>query len=444
MAVSLGYQNVYRYPEGYPEWLERGYPVVVSDISAPVPGADTIVPVPSGIYLILILAAVLVGGMALNLTPCIYPLIPITVSYFGGRSETVQGSKVVHGIVYILGLSVTNSTLGVIAALTGGLVGALLQNSFVLAGIAAILLIFALSLFGFWEIRLPVRFNALAARTYGGYGGSLFMGLTLGIVAAPCIGPFVVGLLSWIAAIGKIWFGFTVFFILSVGMGLPLFFLALFSANLDRLPRSGEWMIWVKKLMGWILVAMAIYFVRPLLSGSWGVILYSFTATAAGFHLGWLENSNVPAPAFQWVRKLVGIGCLAAALFITGSHFTRGPGIQWASYSDTIDTILAQAKEEGKPVIIDFSAAWCAPCRELDETTFRNVAVLDMARQIVMIKIDLTSGAGEGQRELLERYQVKGVPTVIFIDSQGRERGDLRLVDYLPADEFVVRMKQIL
>jgi thiol:disulfide interchange protein DsbD len=382
--------------------------------------------------------------MALNLTPCIYPLIPITVSYFGGRSETAQGSKVVHGTVYILGLSVTNSTLGAVAALTGGLVGALLQHSIVLAAIAAILLVFALSLFGFWEIRLPARFNALASRTYSGYGGSLFMGLTLGIIAAPCIGPFVVGLLSWIAGIGKIWFGFTVFFILSVGMGLPLFLLALFSSNLDRLPRSGEWMIWVKKLMGWILVVMAVYFLKPLLAEPWGVIFYTFTATAAGFHLGWLEKSAGQTLGFRRLRVLVGIACLVAATFAAGSYLTRAPGIEWISQTDGIDLVLAQAREDGQPVIIDFSADWCAPCRELDETTFRHPQVRAAAKQIVMVKIDLTRGPDDAARALLEQYQVRGVPTIVFLDSSGRERGDLRLVDYRPPEEFLQRMKQIL
>ena len=441
MAVSLGYQNVYRYPEGYPQWLERGYPMVVS-ASAPVTSAP--MPVPSGFYLLLALATVLVGGMALNLTPCIYPLIPITVSYFGGRSETVQGSKLIHGTVYILGLSATNSTLGVIAALTGGLVGALLQNSIVLVGIALILLIFALSLFGYWEIRMPGRVNALATRTYGGYGGSLFMGLTLGVIAAPCIGPFVVGLLGWIAAIGKIWFGFTVFFVLSVGMGLPLFFLALFSSNIDRLPRSGEWMIWVKKLMGWILVGMAIYFINPLIADPWGVIFYTITATVAGLHLGWLEKSTGQTPAFGKFRAVVGIGFLAFATFVSGSYLTRAPGIEWILHTGGVDVILAQAKDDGKPVIIDFSADWCAPCRELDATTFRNPEVRAAAKQMVMVKIDLTSVPDDTARDLIEKYQVKGVPTVVFVDRDGSERGDLRLVDYRPAEEFLRRMKQLL
>ena len=216
---------------------------------------------------------VLAGGIALNLTPCVYPLIPITVSYFGGRSGQGQGRLVLHGILYIGGLSLTNSILGVVAALTGGLMGAMLQNPVVLIVIAAILVFFATSLLGFWELRLPEGLTRLASKSYTGYFGTLFMGLTLGVVAAPCIGPFVLGLLTWVASMGSPWLGFIIFFTLSLGLGLPLFLLAIFSGKIDKLPRSGEWMLWVRKLMGWVLVGMAAYFIRPLFPETWGIFL---------------------------------------------------------------------------------------------------------------------------------------------------------------------------
>ena len=149
------------------------------------------------------LFGIFAGGIALNLTPCVYPLIPITVSYFGGRSGEGHGRLLVHGACYIGGLAVTNSVLGVTAALTGGLMGALLQNPFVLGGVAAILLFFATSLFGFWELRLPHRLTQAASKSYTGYFGTLFMGITVGVVAAPCIGPFVLGLLTWVAGTGN-------------------------------------------------------------------------------------------------------------------------------------------------------------------------------------------------------------------------------------------------
>jgi thiol:disulfide interchange protein DsbD len=132
------------------------------------------------------LLGIFAGGMALNLTPCVYPLIPITVSYFGGRSGRRQ--LIGHGVCYIGGLAIANSVLGVVAAMTGGLMGALLQNPFVLALVATILVVFATSFFGFWELRLPSSLMQAASRTYAGYLGTLFMGLTLGVVAAPCKG----------------------------------------------------------------------------------------------------------------------------------------------------------------------------------------------------------------------------------------------------------------
>ena len=167
------------------------------------------------------LLGIFAGGMALNLTPCVYPLIPITVSYFGGKSGSGQGRLVVHGLFYLAGLAFTNSALGVAAALTGGLMGSMLQNPLVLVGVAAVLVIFATSLFGFWELRLPGSLTQAASKSYAGYFGSLFMGLTLGVVAAPCIGPFVLGLLTWVASLGSAWLGFLVFFTLRIGLGLP-------------------------------------------------------------------------------------------------------------------------------------------------------------------------------------------------------------------------------
>jgi len=174
------------------------------------------------------LLGIFAGGMALNLTPCVYPLIPITVSYFGGRSGGGRGNLFAHGACYIGGLSLTNSILGVTAALTGSLMGALLQNPIVLVLIALVMMLFAASLFGFWELKLPAGLTQAASKSYTGYFGTLFMGITLGVVAAPCIGPFVLGLLTWVASMGSPWLGFLIFFTLSLGLGLPLFFLAVF------------------------------------------------------------------------------------------------------------------------------------------------------------------------------------------------------------------------
>ena len=348
MAVKLGYKNVYRDPYGYPEWQGKGLPIEsnpagLSEGKAP-PGA------PGPLYgwaMLWTLLGIFVGGIALNLTPCVYPLIPITVSYFGGRSGQGQGRLVFHGFFYIGGLSLTNSILGVIAALTGGLMGAMLQNPIVLIIVAAILVFFATSLLGFWELRLPEGLNRMASKSYTGYFGTFFMGLTLGLVAAPCIGPFVLGLLTWVASMGSPWLGFLIFFTLSLGLGLPLFLLALFSGKIEKLPRSGEWMLWVRKLMGWVLVGMAAHFIRPLLPESWGIILLAAVAFFAGIHLGWLDKSKAGFRSFNWLKIGAGLAGIIIATLLIGSWVFRGPGVAWQPYSDKVLLEARQPEETG-------------------------------------------------------------------------------------------------
>jgi thiol:disulfide interchange protein DsbD len=368
VAVQLGYKNVYRDPYGYPEWQARGLPVASAPAGLALATEEPKAPGPLyGWAMIWTLLGIFAGGMALNLTPCVYPLIPITVSYFGGQAAKGgegRGRLVVHGLCYMMGLALTNSILGVVASLTGGLMGSMLQNPILLLVVAGTLVFFATSLFGLWEMRLPSGITQAAAKSYSGYFGSLFMGLTLGVVAAPCIGPFVLGLLTWVAGMGSPWLGFIIFFTLSLGLGLPLFFLAMFSGQLKKLPRSGGWMIWVRKLMGWVLIGMAAHFIRPILPGWGGTLLPALVAMAAGLHLGWIDKSQANFRAFPLLKGSTGIAGLVLATLLLSSWAMRGEGVTWHPYGEEI---LQEAQNQKKPVIIDFYATWCTPCREFED-----------------------------------------------------------------------------
>ena len=427
---------------GYPQWHARGLPVDSSPAGLSETSLTPQQPKPlHGWAILWTLLGIFAGGIALNLTPCIYPLIPITVSYFGGRRSESQQKLLIHGACYIGGLATTNSVLGVVAALTGGMFGSLLQHPVVLAGVAAVLIFFAASLFGLWELRIPYALSQAASKTYSGYIGSLFMGLTLGVVASACIGPFILGLLTWVATIGNLWIAFLIFFTLSLGLGLPLFLLALFSGQLSKLPRSGEWMLWVKKLLGWILVGMAAYFIQSLLSETASIFLLAAVALAAALHLGWIDRTRAKFSSFEWLRVAAAAVGLVMGTFLIGSWLMRGPGVSWQPYSEGL---LAEARKLKKPVVLDFYADWCAPCRELDDVTFHHPEIVKQAKSdFIMIKVDLTRKGNPIYEDLLRQYDVKGVPTIVFFDQQGKERPNLRLVDFLPADQFLVRMSAI-
>lgn len=392
-----------------------------------------------GSRLFLTLIGVFFGGIALNLTPCVYPLIPITASYFGGRSGAErQGYLLIHGVLYILGISFMNSTLGVIAALTGKLMGSLLQHPAVLIFVSSVFLLMALNFFGFWELRIPAFLSPVISKSHTGYAGSLFMGLTLGIVAAPCIGPFIIGLLTMVAQKGDPLFGFLIFFTLSLGLGLPLFILSIFAGNMSKLPRSGEWLLWIRNFFGWIMLAMAAYFIKPIFPWrEMGTYILVIVVFASGVHLGFLNKIGQNLRVFVFIKRTVGIFAIVFSVFLALSILLQGPGVSWKQYSQVS---LSEAKESGKPVIIDFYADWCTPCRNLERKTFHDRRVVKESEKFLMIKVDLTKKGDPDPVQLLDKYHVKGVPTVIFLDSGGNEIKELRILDFMPAEEFLIMM----
>jgi thiol:disulfide interchange protein DsbD len=190
--------------------------------------------------------------------------------------------------------------------------------------------------------------------------------------------------------------------------------------------------------MGWVLVGMAVHFLRPLLHDPYGTLLLAAVALAAGLHLGWIDRNQAGFRAFPWLKTGAGVVGLVLATFLITSWAMRGPGVAWKSYSEEA---LKGAKDLKKPVIIDFYATWCTPCRELEEITFHDASVVKQAESgFIMIKVDVTKGGNPVHERLLQQYGVKGVPTIVFLDTDGKEREDLRLVDFLPPDPFLSRM----
>jgi thiol:disulfide interchange protein DsbD len=403
---------------------------------------------------------VFVGGLALNLTPCVYPLIPITLSYFGGQTEGRKGSLLMHAIIYVLGMAITYSILGVIAALTGSLFGAALQNPYVLIAIAVILVGLALSMFDLYEIRVPAFLSNFAGGAKQGVFGTFFMGLTVGIVAAPCIGPFVLALLTFVGEKGNVLLGFWMFFVLAIGLGIPFIFLAVFSGSLHKIPRSGAWMVWVRTIFGFILVGMAIYFLEPLFPGSLSYFLtLAVVMLIGGIYLAWLEPTRTGGKVFKIIRNLMGVGFFVVAILFattgiqasidqtiaskTASSGKTAPAnaINWLPYSQER---IAQATTDKKPVIMDFYADWCIPCKEMDKFTFSDLEVIKLSHQFVMLKVDLTRTADPLSRQLRQEYGIKGVPTLVFLSEEGKELKELRVVGFVNKDDFLPVMKKTL
>lgn len=386
------------------------------------------------------LAMTFVLGLGLNLTPCVYPLVSVTVAYFGNQASGGRRSLPLAA-AYVAGITLTFALLGTGAALAGGLVGAPLQHPVVLVGLSLLLVALAASSFGLFEIRAPAALVERFGGSTAGAAGAFLMGLTMGVVAAPCIGPVVLGLLVYVGATRDALLGLLLFLSMGLGMGLPYLLLASAAGSISSLPRSGEWLRWTNRLFGFVLLAMAAWFVSPVLPPWLSRLVLPAIGAVAGLYLGFIEPSGRGLRGFTAARRALGALAIAGAAWTALGSPARtsgpGPAIRWEPLGvDSLDRAIAAKR----PAILEFGADWCLPCGLMERTTFADAEVARESERFTMLQADVTESTPENEA-LLGRFGVLGVPTVIFFDAGGVEVD--RAVGYVDAVRFADLMRKV-
>jgi thiol:disulfide interchange protein DsbD len=392
-----------------------------------------------------LLGVAFLTGLLLSFSPCTYPMIPITVSIFAGQERSV-GRGFFLSLIYVGTMAVVYGVMGLIVALVGGVFGAWLASPPVAIGIAAVFVIFALSMFGLYELQVPmaVRQRLGTTRTGGGVIGSVVLGVVAALVVSPCVGPFVAAILLYIATYGSPLIGFVTLFVFALGLGTLFVVIGTFSSAITRLPRSGEWMESIKKFFGFVLLLMAVYFLRTLVSAEVTALLTALLLIAFGVFGGGLDRLTQESGFFLRLKKFLGIlallvgGYLLLALLFT-QGFILGSSSVWLPISGTVgqteergvrgwetdlDAALARAKAEGKPVLIETWATWCANCRVLERQTFSHPDVGREAERFVPVKVQLEKADSPETLEFKARFGLKvySLPTTLLLDSEGNVR----------------------
>ncbi|MBC8183557.1 thioredoxin family protein [candidate division KSB1 bacterium] len=382
-------------------------------------------------------------GLALNLTPCVYPVIPLTVGYFGGQSDKKKGAAFVMALFYVVGIAIVFAGLGLISGLAGKQWGFLFQNPWFVVVVTVIILAMAASMFGAFEITVPAGLMSKLGKSREGNIGALIMGLTVGIVIAPCAAGIIIGLVGLVAKMGIVLKGTMLFFIMGLGLGMPYLFLATFSGLLNKLPQSGMWMVWVRKLFGVLLIGVALYFFLPQAKHIYDQqgFFFGLLAIFGGLLLGFLDHAPGYTKGFKIGRGIFGILMIALGIMLVHGAINAKPSaINWIHYEEGT---VAELQEEGKPVFLDFYADWCAPCKEMDRKTFKEERVVELAKQFTMIKIDCTAPS-ESVKNFMKKHEASGMPTFIFIDKDEKEVNELREIGFVPADKFLGKMQKLL
>lgn len=395
--------------------------------------------------LLVALGLVFLAGIGTSMTPCVYPMIAITVSVFGARQAETKLQGALLSTSFVLGIAALFTPLGLMAAVTGDVFGGLLSNPWVMSVVALIFVVLALSMFGAFELNLPPALQNRLAQVGGvGYKGAFALGFVSGLVAAPCVGPVLGFLLGWIGTTGSVAFGGIALFTYSIGLGVLFFVVGTFAVSL---PKSGRWLESVKSVFGVVMIAVAAYFIRdflpierPRVREGW-LLPAALGLVVLGLALGAVHLTYHGANTLKKVRKTAGIATAVVGLSLGVWWFEAMPPLPAdarIAWLDDYEAAKQSALADGRPLMVDFTASWCGACGELDRHTFSDPRVVAeaRARNLVPVKVDLSPGKDTDERRAaLASYSQRGLPLVVLHGSDGREVA--RVTSFVDADRFL-------
>ena len=410
--------------------------------------------------LIVNIIAFLGFGLLLAFTPCIFPMIPILSGIIVGQgnSITVQRALIIS-MAYVLAMAFTYALLGVIAGLFHFNLQAASQNVWVIALFSGIFIFLAFSMFGFYELQIPVSWqNRLTSisdhQKSGTIKGAATMGVLSAIIVGPCIAPPLAGVLLYISQTGNAVLGGVALLSMGLGMGLPLLVIGASAGKL--LPRAGAWMDSVKRFFGFVLLGVAVWFIERIVPGPVALILWALLLIVAAIFLGALDKVESGAKR-QRLGKGLGLAMLIyGAILIIGAasggddvfkplqtltssvHKSQEIPLELKTIKSItdLDDELIKAGSINKPVMLDFYADWCITCKEMERKTFIQPTVHHTLKDFVLLQADVTEN-NEIDKALLRRFSLFGPPAILFFGSDGKERKSSRLVGFIEAEEFV-------
>lgn len=391
-------------------------------------------------------------GIGVAFTPCVLPMYPlISGIILGGQRHYSLGRLFALAMVYVQGMALTYTLLGVVVAAAGLRFQAALQHPYVLFTLSLLFIVLALSMFGLFTLQLPAslqtRLTLWSNRQQGGsLPGVFLMGALAGLICSPCTTAPLSAILLYIAQSGNLWAGAGTLWLYAVGMGLPLIAVTLFGNRL--LPKSGPWMQTVKEGFGFVILALPVFLLERVLGDAWGLRLWSLLGVA---FFGWAFSVSLRASSGKW--RVVQIIMLAAALISARplqDWAFGGPAAQQQAVAplpfhtiqtpQQLDSALQQAR--GRITMVDLYADWCVACKEFEKYTFSDSAVRDSLNQVQLLQANVTAN-NASDNALLQHLQVLGLPTILFFDAQGREIAGSRITGFLNAADFRAHLQKL-